>query len=219
MIDDLVTLGASEPYRMFTSRVEHRLYLRPDNADIRLVRKAVDVGCIPKTRSDATLELELRLNKAFEHLKNIEMEAADWSEKLGQPVEIKGMRNAIEMLECSDVSAVALSNALPNEIAGIFSNNSAPNYPGCFGDRIKSECQYSKVVARQQTKIEELRRNEKLEIPTNIDYSVLRQLSLEAREKLSLVRPRNIAQAGRIEGVTHSGLVYLMGLIRKRARQ
>ena len=219
MIDDLVTVGATEPYRMFTSRVEHRLYLRPDNADIRLVRKAVDVGCISKARADVTLELELRLNKAIECLRTIKMDTTDWSEKIGQPILMKGIRNAYEILECTEVSATDLSNALPNEIAGIFNMNSAPNYPGSFGDRVKSECHYSKVIAKQKTKIEELRRNEKLEIPHDINYDTLRQLSLEAREKLSLVRPRNMAQASRIEGVTHSGLVYLMGLIKNRARQ
>ena len=219
MIDDLVTLGATEPYRMFTSRVEHRLHLRPDNADIRLVRKGVEVGCISESRASSTLELELRLKETIQRLKTIEMDAADWSDKTGQPIRMKGMRNACEILECNEVSAIDLSKALPNEIAGIFNVNSAPNYPGSFGDRIKYECHYSKIVAKQKRKIEELRRNENLKIPDDINYDSLEQLSLEAREKLSFVRPRNMAQASRIEGVTHSGLMYLMGLVKNRTRR
>lgn len=216
MVDDLVTLGATEPYRMFTSRVEHRLFLRPDNADIRLVKTGLDVGCVSKQTADATLELELKLNETLEFLKSVKLDASDWSARIKQPVQMKGMRSAFEILEKPNIHLASLVAVLPNEIPGLLDTKSAPDYPGCFADRIKSECQYSKVVAKQRNKVKELKKNEKLEIPSDIDYSSIHSLSLETREKLSLVRPKNIAQASRIEGVTKSGLVFLMGLIKNR---
>ena len=216
MVDDLVTVGATEPYRMFTSRVEHRLFLRPDNADIRLVKKGLDVGCVSKQTADATLELELKLIETLNLLKSVKLDASDWSARTKQPIQMKGMRSAFDILEQPNVHLSSLVTVLPNEIPGLLNTKSAPNYPGCFADRIKSECQYSKVVAQQRNKVEELKRNEQLEFPSNIDYSSIQSLSLETREKLSLVRPKNIAQASRIEGVTKAGLVFLMGLIKNQ---
>ena len=215
-MDDLVTVGATEPYRMFTSRVEHRLFLRPDNADIRLVKKGLDVGCVSKQTADATLELELKLIETLNLLKSVKLDASDWSARTKQPIQMKGMRSAFDILEQPNVHLSSLVTVLPNEIPGLLNTKSAPNYPGCFADRIKSECQYSKVVAQQRNKVEELKRNEQLEFPSNIDYSSIQSLSLETREKLSLVRPKNIAQASRIEGVTKAGLVFLMGLIKNQ---
>ncbi|KAI6649201.1 MTO1-like protein [Oopsacas minuta] len=218
MVDDLVTLGATEPYRMFTSRVEHRLFLRPDNADIRLVRKGVEVGCIPKKTADATFELELRIFNTLECLKSIKMDVNDWSALTKQPIRMKGMRSAFDILESPNISSELIIHTLADRIPGIENMKSAPDYPGSFADRIKSECQYSKVVAKQQSKVEELQRNEKMEIPSDIDYNSIQSLSLETREKLSLIKPKNMAQASRIEGVTKSGLVFLMTLVKKRAR-
>ena len=215
-MDDLVTVGATEPYRMFTSRVEHRLFLRPDNADIRLVKKGLNVGCVSKQTADATLELELKLIETLNLLKSVKLDASDWSARTKQPIQMKGMRSAFDILEQPNVHLSSLVTVLPNEIPGLLNTKSAPNYPGCFADRIKSECQYSKVVAQQRNKVEELKRNEQLEFPSNIDYSSIQSLSLETREKLSLVRPKNIAQASRIEGVTKAGLVFLMGLIKNQ---
>ena len=216
MVDDLVTLGATEPYRMFTSRVEHRLFLRPDNADIRLVKKGFDVGCVSERTADATLELELKIHDTLNFLKSVKLDASDWSAKIKQPIQMKGMRSAFDILETPNIHLASLVEVLPNEIPGLLSTKSAPDYPGCFADRIKSECQYSKVVARQRNKVEELKRNEEMEIPSDIDYHSINSLSLETREKLSLVRPKNISQASRIEGVTKSGIIFLMGLIKNR---
>ena len=215
MIDDLVTMGAPEPYRMFTSRSEYRLMLRPENADIRLVEKARQVGCISNERAKSTLELELRLRDSLEVLKHLKKDASDWSRNAKKSTILTGSQSAFRMIKNSKFTLQDLLPTFPNEIGTLIGAKSAPEYPGSFADRIYGECFYHDLVLKQLKEMAAFKKNEDLEIPADLDYSTLTQISMEAREKLSMVRPRNFAQASRIPGVTLSGLVFLMAFVKK----
>ncbi len=208
MIDDLVTRGVSEPYRMFTSRAEYRLSLRSDNADQRLTPLGVSLGMVGKERRDM-FELKskaLKLARAkMEQLTMTPQEAAGFGLKLNHDGK---RRTAMELLAYPDIDMKSLAMVWP--VLGEFE--------GQIRDQMEIEAVYAGYMQRQIADIEAFRRDENLEIPSDLDFSTIGGLSNEARQKLISAKPTTLGQAGRIEGMTPGALTALLAYVRKTVK-
>lgn len=205
MVDDLVTRGVSEPYRMFTSRAEFRLHLRADNADQRLTTIGRNCGLIDETswaafcaRQEARSDLRARLQK-------LDL-TPDEARKKGVAVNRDGVRrSAYDLLSYPDIGLAQLTDLWP-ELGAV----SEPVF-----DQIAIEAQYAVYLERQKADIAAVRRDEQRLIPDWLDYEGLNGLSNEMRQKLSASRPRTIAEAQRIEGVTPAAITLVLSVIRR----
>ncbi|XP_023029149.2 5-taurinomethyluridine-[tRNA] synthase subunit MTO1, mitochondrial [Leptinotarsa decemlineata] len=210
MVDDLTTLGTTEPYRMFTSRAEFRLTLRPDNADQRLTPKGFAVGCVSQERFDKTLEVERLLRDGVELLKSVSKTTQQWRHLLGLP-ESRSLhkRSAFDMVDNQGITITRLAEAAP-ELLSLTHDPSLEN-------RLHIEALYHAAAAEQLEEVQEVRRDEGLTIPEDLDYnSNSLNLSFEEREKLLAVQPQTIAAASRIPGVTPSSVFRLLRFVKQR---
>ena len=206
MIDDLVTQGVTEPYRMFTSRSEYRLSLRSDNADERLTDKAVAFGLVKGLRQKKYAERHHHLERARALLKSLQLSPSEAVQK-GLKVNQDGIRrSAFDLLSYPDQTLANLARIWP-ELGDV---------PANLVDRLENDARYAVYLDRQQRDIAVYRRDESLFIPNDLDYAHLSGLSAELRLKLEAVRPRTIGQAGRIEGITPAALTLLAARARKR---
>jgi tRNA uridine 5-carboxymethylaminomethyl modification enzyme len=206
MIDDLTTRGVSEPYRMFTSRAEFRLSLRADNADERLTGKGVALGCVGSERTALHLRTVAQLNAARALLKLATASPATL-EGLGLGVNQDGARrSAFELAAQPQFPLATLTRVWP-EIAEI---------PSALVARLESDAKYAVYVERQAEDVARYRRDDGLLLPDDLDYEALPGLSREMRQKFSVVMPRSLGQAGRIEGVTPAALALVAVHARRR---
>jgi tRNA uridine 5-carboxymethylaminomethyl modification enzyme len=197
MIDDLVTLGTKEPYRMFTSRAEYRLNLRSDNADLRLTNLGIDIGCVGADRKSAFLAKKTSLEKDLELLKSLVISP---KKLLDYNISIKQdgvKRSAFELLSFPKVTF--------EELEKIWSNLHNINLKN--KQQIFTQAIYSSYLKRQDRDIEIFKKDESLKIPGDISYDNIKSLSNEVREKLSKIKPVNIGSAGRIPGITPASLL------------
>ncbi|WJR78435.1 tRNA uridine-5-carboxymethylaminomethyl(34) synthesis enzyme MnmG [Bradyrhizobium sp. NP1] len=208
MIDDLVTRGITEPYRMFTSRAEYRLTLRADNADQRLTEKGIALGCVGTARSRyhrtkmAALDAARQLAKSLTITPN---EAA----KFGLALNRDGQRrSAFELLAYPEVGWIDAARIWP-ELAAI--------EPGIAG-HLEIDAKYDVYLKRQSADVDAFRRDEGL-LLSDIDYAEVPGLSNEARSKLQQARPHTVGQAGRIDGITPAALGILAAYLRREARR
>ena len=205
MIDDLVTRGVSEPYRMFTSRAEYRLSLRADNADQRLTPIGVSMGCVSDQRKKVFDERMESLTKAKTSCENLSVspkEAGEYGIKVNQD----GVRRtAIDLLSYQDVSISKLSN--------IWAELS--DMPAKIAQQVENDARYAHYIERQKRDVEVMRRDEALQIPADFNYENIVGLSNELRSKLSSIQPSTLGQAGRIDGMTPAGLTLILASIRK----
>ncbi|CAH0554364.1 unnamed protein product [Brassicogethes aeneus] len=212
LIDDLTTLGTNEPYRMFTSRAEFRLTLRPDNADQRLTEKGFNIGCVSKTRLDKTLKVRDDLKNGINLLKNIKKSVHQWRELSNlTPSRSHLPKSAFDMIDLFNegISIGNLSKAAP-ELKILTEDPNLEN-------RLHIEALYEHAAAEQAEEVKEVRRDEKLVIPRNLDYnSQSLNLSFEEREKLLTIQPQTIAAASRIPGVTPSSVFRLLRYVKQR---
>lgn len=207
MVDDLVTRGVSEPYRMFTSRAEFRLHLRADNADQRLTPIGISRGLVCGERVEKFGEKQsaLAVGRALLNSLTTTPTAA---RKAGLAVNADGKsRSAFELLSYPDVDLRALNTLWP-ELGQIDATTL---------DQLVIDAQYAVYLDRQKADVEAVRRDEGREIPSWIDYNLIPGLSIEVRQRLSSARPSNLSQAASIEGVTPAAITLLLSMIRRGA--
>ncbi|XP_063973173.1 protein MTO1 homolog, mitochondrial [Diachasmimorpha longicaudata] len=211
LIDDLTSRGASEPYRMFTSRSEFRLSLRADNADRRLTSKGFKSGCVSQERMDLTENLEKRLEDALQELKSVRHNTDKWYDLLGvKKTKMVKDQSAFDILNRTDgnVSFDDLVRCFP-EIFGHLGGDPR------LSRRIKIEITYDNAVKEQLSEVQEMRRHEKMIIPSNFDYKNI-NLSTEDREKLTESKPQTVASARRIPGVTPAAVFRIVQQLKRR---
>ena len=206
LVDDLITKGAREPYRMFTSRAEYRLRLRADNADRRLTQRGIDVGCVGAARQDVfrgKIDAIARATNAMRHLRA----SPNKLRTAGLPVNLDGVsRSAFEMLGQSKASLELIARVWP-EVREIDPR---------ILDTVRTDSLYSGYVSRQDADIRSYRRDEALLLPSTLDYGDIGGLSNAVREALSTSRPETLGQAARTQGVTPAAVLALMRYVKSR---
>lgn len=213
LIDDLTTLGTSEPYRMFTSRVEFRLSLRPDNADSRLTfRGYEEAGCVSQQRYERACWMKSSLEEGISVLKSIEFSSYKWKQLIPEAsISITKSHpvSALDVLKHEEVDMESLAKVVPD----LFKK-----YTQCreLAERLKIEAAYESVVFHQLQEIKEVQRDETLQLPKDLDYLTIKDVSLshEVREKLHFSRPQTIGAASRIPGVTPAAIVNLLRFVK-----
>ncbi|PWV64814.1 tRNA uridine-5-carboxymethylaminomethyl(34) synthesis enzyme MnmG [Plasticicumulans acidivorans] len=213
LIDDLITRGTSEPYRMFTSRAEHRLHLREDNADLRLTAIGRELGCVDDVRWAAFSGKREAIERETQRLRDCwvrpaQLDAALAGELLGG--ELARETRALELLRrpALDYAAVLRLGGLP----------ALENDPA-VSEQVEIQAKYAGYIERSREEIERARRHEETPIPADIDYAAVRGLSAEVREKLARVRPDTVGQAGRIPGLTPAAISLLLVHLRRLREQ
>lgn len=207
LIDDLVTRGVTEPYRMFTSRAEFRLTLRADNADQRLTARGVQLGVVGSRRAEAFAAKAVQLAdaRAMAHSLTLTPAAAA---KAGLPVKADGQRrDVVELLAYATIGF--------DDLAAIWPQIAA--WTPAVREQIEIDASYAGYLDRQAADADAFRRDENLRLPADLDYAAIGGLSNEVREKLANVRPLTLGQAARIEGVTPGALTALLAHVRRRA--
>jgi len=205
MVDDLVTRGVSEPYRMFTSRAEYRLQLRADNADQRLTDIGITIGCVSGERARAHQEKSSALRDAREFAQTNSLTPKE-AERHGLSLNKDGQRRtAFELLSYPHVTISDLAKIWPRL------GELAPN----VAEQIEIDAKYDVYLSRQAADIAAYRRDESFELPNDFDYASLPGLSNEMKQKLQVHRPRTIGHAGRIDGVTPAALTLLVAHVRR----
>lgn len=208
LIDDLVTKGVDEPYRMFTSRAEYRILLRQDNADFRLTPLSYELGLATRERYDELLAKQNRVEAITKYFRTQSVspeEVAPLFEQLAQP-NITQKRKINDILIRNDVSIVSLLDSLPavrNFIREIEATKEDL-------DSVEISFKYAGYIEREKAQAEKLQRLENIKINPNFDYASLTSLSIESRQKLTKIRPSTIAQASRIPGVSPSDINVLL---------
>lgn len=208
MIDDLVSKGVSEPYRMFTSRAEYRLSLRSDNADQRLTPMGIEIGCIGNKRKQKFEKKMDQLKQYRELTRELNMTPNEATAK-GLKINLDGVRrSAFELMSHPQISDGRLRDIWPQMAQA----------PKWIGDQIEIESTYAVYLQRQEADIAAIRRDEDKRIPDNFEFSSLSGLSNELIGKLESIRPLDIAQASRIDGMTPAALTLLLTRIRRQER-
>lgn len=245
MIDDLTTLGVTEPYRMLTSRAEYRLILRADNADLRLTQLGIDAGCVANKRRTAFLDKKQKLDDAKNILQNLKIspkKLADFNISMKQDGVV---RSAFELLSFPEINSLAKSqkssfendNEEGNIAAASQINdlNAGKNFcleklqkiwPAEIAKintktqkQIAIEGLYAPYIKRQESDIAILKQDENIKIPLNLNYDNIQSLSLEVREKLNKTRPENIGSALRIQGITPAAAMAVIVYIKNIGKQ
>lgn len=209
LIDDLVTKGTREPYRMLTSRAEYRLLLRQDNADLRLTEKGYEVGLISQERYDRFLAKRQAIDTELERLKNTYVGTSQKVQEIIAAKESTPLRSGIalcELLKRPELSYEDFKEVDPTR----------PDLPEEVIEQVMIELKYEGYISRQLKQVEQFKKLEKKRIPDDINYDDVYSLRLEAKQKLEAVRPVSIGQASRISGVSPADISVLLVYLEQR---
>ena len=205
LIDDLVTRGVSEPYRMFTSRAEYRLTLRADNADHRLTDRGIEIGCVGSARTKYHVEKSAALKTAREFANSVSLTPKE-AGRHGLMLNNDGQRRtAFELLSYPHIAIADLAKIWPR--FGALENNIA--------EQIEIDAKYDVYLSRQAADVAAYRRDESFTLPDDLDYAAMQGLSNEAKQKLQKNRPRTIGHAGKIDGMTPAALTLLVAHVKR----
>jgi len=205
LIDDLVTKGTKEPYRMFTSRSEYRLLLRSDNADLRLTPLGIDIGCVGTERQKQFEKKSLKVYEGFKFVKNFKF-SPDALQKKGIKINKDGKkRNIIDLLSFSNITTSKLKKFIPE----------LSNLEDYVIEQIEIEAKYAGYLDRQRMDIKDFEKEEGLQIPKSTNYKLVGSLSNEIIEKLSKIKPSTLGAASRISGITPAATIALLRYIKK----
>lgn len=208
MIDDLVTRGVSEPYRMFTSRAEYRLSLRADNADLRLTPIGIAAGLVGQERQAQFQTREEAIRQGLALARSLTLTSGEAARK-GLKVNQDGLRrSALDLLSMPEIGWAELTELWPQLRA------LRPDVV----EALEADALYAGYLQRQTADIDALRREERLALPASLDYSAMPSLSAELRQKLAAVRPSTLGQASRIDGMTPAALAVILSQVKRRDR-
>jgi len=209
MVDDLVTRGVAEPYRMFTSRAEYRLSLRADNADVRLTPLGIAAGLVGGRRASRFRSREQAICDALAHARSLSLTSGEAARR-GLKVNQDGLRrSALDLLAMPDIGWNGVTAIWP-ELRSL-----APDVV----EALEAEALYAGYLDRQEADIAALRREEQLALPPDLDYTAMPSLSAELRHKLSAVRPATLGQASRVDGMTPAALAVILAQVKRGRRQ
>ncbi|KAI1129587.1 mitochondrial translation optimization protein [Nemania abortiva] len=210
MIDDLITKGVSEPYRMFTSRSEYRMWTRSDNADMRLTGKGRSWGVVSDKRWSAHTDLKTQLDSLSSTLASYFLAPESWIEA-GFRVRVDGkMRNGLNILRLSHVTIHDVVEKIAGKVPEI------RQYTEKILNRAAIEARYAPYVERERAEAARSLRDDSWKLPTDLDYDTVAGLSIVEKAILKATRPENLGQARRIEGMTPAGCVRLLGFVRRQ---
>lgn len=202
LIDDLITKGCTDPYRMMTGRSEYRLVLRQDNADIRLTPIGHKIGLISDERYNAFLFKQEQIKKELLRVKSLSIPITDDLQKMLREKGTAELKTGCKMIELLKRPQITYEDLKPFDLT-------REDLPYEVFEQVEISVKYEGYIKKQEAQIKEMRRLEAKRIPDDIDYSTLKGLRLEAIEKLSAVRPQNLGQAGRISGVNPADVTAL----------
>lgn len=202
LIDDLVTKGCTDPYRMMTSRSEYRLVLRQDNADLRLTPLGYEIGLISEERYAGFLKKKEQIKEEMRRIEETSVSVSDELQKILEERNTSPLKKGCKMIELLKRPQITYK-----DLESVDKNR--PDLPPEVFEQVEISVKYEGYIARQEQQIREMRRIERKKIPADIDYSSLKGLRLEAVEKLSKIRPENLGQASRISGVNPADIAAL----------
>lgn len=202
LIDDLVTKGCTDPYRMMTSRSEYRLVLRQDNADLRLTPLGHEIGLISEERYAAFLKKKEQIAAEMQRIEETSVHVSDELQSILEKCNTTPLKKGCKMIELLKRPQVTYKDLESMD-------TERPDYPPEVFEQVEISVKYEGYIARQEQQIREMRRIERKKIPADLDYTSLKGLRLEAVEKLSKIRPENLGQASRISGVNPADVAAL----------
>lgn len=211
LIDDLVTKGTDEPYRMMTSRAEYRLTLRQDNADLRLTKKGYELGLVTQERYDLTIKKEELINKELMRLKKIIITPTEKTNNMLLELKSSPLKNAVSLYELIKRPEISYESSL------VFD----PDREALLKEirlQVETQIKYEGYIKKQMIQIEQFKRLENRALDINIDYSKVKGLSNEALQKLTKIKPESVGQASRISGVSPSDINVLLIYLEQRRR-
>jgi tRNA uridine 5-carboxymethylaminomethyl modification enzyme len=213
LIDDLVTKGTNEPYRMMTSRAEYRLLLRQDNADLRLTEKGYRVGLVTEERYQRYLKRKQAIEEEIQRIKKVTLPPSEEVNEFLRKNNSSEIKSGIHLYDL--IKRPELTYELTKEI-----DKERPNIPYDVAREVENQIKYDGYIQKQLQQVEQFKKIEQKRIPDFIDYNQIQGLRIEAQQKLSKIRPQNIGQASRISGVSPADisvlLIYLEQLRRKK---
>ena len=214
LIDDLVTRGTREPYRMFTSRAEHRLLLREDNADLRLTPVGREIGLVDDERWAFFEAKRAGSERELARFRDTRIKAVDipaeWAARVLGETATRDALSAFDLLRRPEVSYEDVV-----ELIGPMQAEADPRLAAQIRAQLEVAAKYSGYIERQEEEIARQRRNEETRLPADLDYARVTGLSNEVRQKLEQIRPATVGQAARVDGVTPAAVSILLVHLKK----